>query len=162
MRRAIILLLWAAGQAAAFAQAPAWSLRESVEAGGRTALLFGVEGAASPSLRLDCSAAGTLLSVRTRAPGHSLGRNGGGPTFVSVFVGRREFRYGANLAQQANGDWVVEAPVRDPAEFLPAIRQVPRVAIVTHAGRELAPVPATDLIDRFDRACRAARPAGAA
>ena len=149
-----LLLPLLAGCATTSGPAAGWALVEGAISGERAGLVFGMPESDNVSMRIGCASAGTTLMVWTAPPRRGFAVATTGATTISVLIDRREFRYAATLAQDHEGDWVATAAVHDPAQFLPALRGVPRIAVVTHDGRNLVDVPAPALLDGFERACR--------
>jgi hypothetical protein len=132
------------------AHAAAWQLEPG---DGSGALLFGTPAVDRDAFRLDCSGGMLSLSTWTPAPPRGV-TDGEFPTRLSVFFGRTELAFAATGRVTGPGRTSrIDARIADPKAFLASLDEVRRLTTVTHAGRRMAPAPASAQIADFGKAC---------
>jgi len=131
-------------------QAAAWTLAPAPA----PVLAFGSAETGTLSHRLSCNADGTRLVTWARGvPRGTAADAVPFPTRLRIFLGRTELDLGATATPAQGTATMVEAALPDPAAFFAALKDNGRLVTVTFAGRTMAPVPATDLVDSFQRQC---------
>ena len=119
-------------------------------------LSFSAKGSDTPGYRLSCDAGATRLAAWV--PGVPRGTAADAAPFparLRVFLGRTELDLGATATPTPGAETMVEAPLPDAAGFFEALKRNGRLVTVTFAGRGMAPVPAADLVNRFQQQCTA-------